>query len=670
MATPNEIQLHDMGLTPQTPADDTPGWGAWTRKAEIHAAIVASDQPNKPTGDLLWKTAKEAIAVNMVTCNMCIHTARLTAIVTGGATDGTDKVLDEEIYICKKESAVWIKQYLTFSSGENKANQHLKQASNKENYSVSQYNSYVPLQVRAASDVYITKYFNKHKPTNQRLTKAMIEISFTSFKCDLPMMEQEEIDEHINNVHGVEGGVTTLKPVQIIEVDTKIAFTLPSLLEIELVGPDKRTTMINSVFTRSVARNIINKTSNKNTADLNLSRSKDFMTELGKSTPNTFFARFKMHLNELLKDEDINEDFTCKWSDIETALYKAISKEQNIVRLSNFFDKDYDQFHSQPLELIIDQVETHVNSVLGKSTAVHKDAKGRTLSDYTYTLKTKYKLIFTIVRHLNGDFKQIKDYIMQLIANMYDDIKLLVDIQDFQTNLKAAFETKGLLSSYKNDNIPAPKKSMAIHEAKVKVDKKDRKDREDTPAGLKAFNADYLKAKLSAKDDTDLKKEVTTLATKLAEDPQNADAKIGLHKEIQDLMKLKKKRVCWGCRSANCFIRQNLSNTHNIKKKFSFTCKGKQIAFKELAGQLKDSQTESNTASAQVKSPAAVNDDSDSDDLANAFANMNTLQTTRNDEFGYRDCVTGFETNIITLILHISHSLEFSRRRALSTFNK
>ena len=103
MATPNAIQLHDMGLTPHDPADDAPAWSAWTRKAAIHAAIVASDQPNKPAGDLLWKTAREAITGNMVKCNMCIHTARLTAIVTGGATDGTDKVLDEEIYICKKK---------------------------------------------------------------------------------------------------------------------------------------------------------------------------------------------------------------------------------------------------------------------------------------------------------------------------------------------------------------------------------------------------------------------------------------------------------------------------------------------------------------------------------------------------------------------------------------
>ena len=80
-----------------------------------------------------------------------------------------------------------------------------------------------------------------------------------------------------------------------------------------------------------------------------------------------------MYLVLELDGVDINEDFSCKWSEIESALYNAIGKEQNIVRLSNFFDKDYDQFHSQPLELIIDQVDNHVNSVLGKSIAVHKD---------------------------------------------------------------------------------------------------------------------------------------------------------------------------------------------------------------------------------------------------------------------------------------------------------
>ena len=106
MAAPNAIQLHDMGLTPMDPADDSPAWSAWQRKLDIHTAVVASDQVNKPTGPLLWKTAKEAITTNMVSCNMCIHTIKLTCIIPGGNQDGTDKVLADEIYICKNEEAL------------------------------------------------------------------------------------------------------------------------------------------------------------------------------------------------------------------------------------------------------------------------------------------------------------------------------------------------------------------------------------------------------------------------------------------------------------------------------------------------------------------------------------------------------------------------------------
>ena len=96
--------------------------------------------------------------------------------------------------------------------------------------------------------------------------------------------------------------------------------------------------------------------------------------------------------------------------------------------------------------MIINQVDTHVDSVLGKSLAVHKDTKGRTLCDYIYSIRTKYRLIFTIVRHLNNDFKQIKEHIMQAITNMHDNITALVDISDFQKSLNTVFETKGLLS--------------------------------------------------------------------------------------------------------------------------------------------------------------------------------------------------------------------------------
>ena len=87
-----------------------------------------------------------------------------------------------------------------------------------------------------------------------------------------------------------------MRPVQRIEVDTKAEYVLPSILDIEIFGPDKRGTTIYSLYTRSVARNVVSKTNNKSTADLIESRSQDFMIKLGKRCTINFFNRFKMHL--------------------------------------------------------------------------------------------------------------------------------------------------------------------------------------------------------------------------------------------------------------------------------------------------------------------------------------------------------------------------------------
>ena len=102
----------------------------------------------------------------------------------------------------------------------------------------------------------------------------------------------------------------------------------------------------------------------------------------------------------------------------------------------------------------------------------------------------------------------MKEYILQLIANMHDDIKQLIDIADFQKKLVETFEVKGLLSSYRNDIIPAPKKSMAVNESKIKNDKEgkyDKKDKVDSPAASKAYSNDLKKDKLPFKKDEEIK---------------------------------------------------------------------------------------------------------------------------------------------------------------------
>ena len=151
---------------------------------------------------------------------------------------------------------------------------------------------------------------------------------------------------------------------------------------------------------------------------------------------------------------------------------------------------------------------------------------------------------------------------------------------------------------------------------------KDKKVRKKSTAGFKAFKADYCKEKFSNKEDDTIQAEVDTLASKLAEDPANADAKVLLHDDIQALLKTKKKGVCWSCRSVNCLIKQNMSRRHNIPRKFQGNCKGKQISFKELSVQLKNGKPKSPTAYAQVTSPVSAEYDSDSDEIAQVFADM------------------------------------------------
>ena len=61
---------------------------------------------------------------------------------------------------------------------------------------------------------------------------------------------------------------------------------------------------------------------------------------------------------------------------------------------------------------------------------------------------------------------------MQESTKMHDEVTEVVDITDFQTNVAKVIETKGVLSQFKNEDIPAPKKNMAVHEVKVKTDNK------------------------------------------------------------------------------------------------------------------------------------------------------------------------------------------------------
>ena len=184
-----------------------------------------------------------------------------------------------------------------------------------------------------------------------------------------------------------------------------------------------------------------------------------------------------------------------------------MSKEQNTLRLANFYNTDYQNFHSKPFELLINEVDIFVNTTLGTSTTVITDSKGRILSSYLYSILTKYRLIFEIARHLNNDFKIIKEYIMQACTKINDELESVVNINDFQKNIAIVLESKGVLSQFKNENIPAPKKNVAVNEVKVKNDNK-RETVEETKELVDQFFKDVKKCKCPSQQIMQIKRKL------------------------------------------------------------------------------------------------------------------------------------------------------------------
>ena len=217
-----------MGLTPQDASDEHIRFGNNAKRATLMESVKITE-PSLAEYSSLWK--KEATT----------SVAKASAVVIGGHADGVqDKPLAARYYLCKDETAAWAKKYLKFSIENSNNKVGLRSTAPSDTYDVKQYDKYIPQMVRDAAAKYITKFYNHYIGRNPKLTEDMITLCFTSFMCCELLGEQRAIDEHVEDIHGFTNGVDDLKENQIIQVDSKIAFTLPSLLDIELLGPAVR----------------------------------------------------------------------------------------------------------------------------------------------------------------------------------------------------------------------------------------------------------------------------------------------------------------------------------------------------------------------------------------------------------------------------------------------
>ena len=252
-----------------------------------------------------------------------------------------------------------------------------------------------------------------------------------------------------------------------------------------------------------------------------------------------------------------------------------------------------------------------MNSVLGKHTTAYTDSKNRVLCDYTFTLKMKYLLIFDIIRLLGGEFKQMKEYIQQVTGDMFADVKTLINIGDFQKKLVKSYDTKGILTTFKNEKIPSPKKNVSDNKAEVE---KGTDDKKDSPESAMIFSKEYMKSRINAKEDMELRRGAAAIATKLSDDSNKAN-EVTIHKEIKAFCSKKYVKLCWSCLSSNCFLKQKICRDNKMKARFIEGCSGKKLTFGGVNDLIK-----------AMDSKGSSNYDSDATEIEEAMVDYNSVR--------------------------------------------
>merc|ERR1712030_215296 len=255
-----------------------------------------------------------------------------------------------------------------------------------------------------------------------------------------------------------------------------------------------------------------------------------------------------------------------------------------------------------------------------------------------------------------GDFKIIREYIIQLCTRMHDKTQEYMDIDAFQKHLATTFETKGVLIQYKNDNIPAHKtQKLAVTETKIKKEKNDKNSVyevvEKTPELKKAYQAEIKKFRIDYKEDNALKRKVDDLALEIGKDTSNDDLLVIKNEKIQALLSKEKKKICWRCRRQNCVSAQVCSRKLKLEKKFVGKCDGKPITFKQLKIQKnaenKPTTPEANEATTKISPTKVLDSDSDEEEF-NSYINI--INQKNSDDFGYSYATNITEFSILGVI--------------------
>ena len=236
---------------------------------------------------------------------MQVTVAVISATIPKGNSDDSDiDDLPKEHMLPKDLEAEWSMEKLFYTnSNPEKTYKGIYMAAPTNIYDYVDYWQHVPTKIRNSIPSFKEMYLKKHYPNQKLLKLEHILVSFISFKCNLVLDDNDEVNEHFEDTYGVKGGPTRLLPFQEIAVNEQLPFEIQKLGDIENYGMDKKLEIVRGLYIYCQSRGVINRTNDKSEVYLSEPRSKEFMKELEKACSDLFFSRVVKYIREKVKKD-------------------------------------------------------------------------------------------------------------------------------------------------------------------------------------------------------------------------------------------------------------------------------------------------------------------------------------------------------------------------------
>ena len=171
--TPAAIRERDLQL--KGIGDETVKYGRWKRKVALHNLAKNSYQSDKPEEDGDWwkLSGTRPNIPNAPTCSLPIIVVRLMAYIPicipkNNTWTYPFKVIEEEGFLVKEQLAVWIRKWMKLTHAEAGNFSHLLIATPRTRYTASDFENYMPIQVKENYDQFIHEFITE-QGAHQRL---------------------------------------------------------------------------------------------------------------------------------------------------------------------------------------------------------------------------------------------------------------------------------------------------------------------------------------------------------------------------------------------------------------------------------------------------------------------------------------------------------------------